>query len=278
MFPPLPLISRAARACSNAVIVLVVMVAAPAAAQSNSIQLEDLTWPELQQRVAGGATTVIVPTGGTEQNGPHMPLGKHNLVVAEVAERIARALGKTLVAPVLKIVPEGPMDTPTGNAKFPGTLGLSVDTFQRVLRDTAASLARAGFTTICFIGDHGESQAPQEHVAQQLTQALQSFGIKVINVSAYYAPDLEERQLIRSGLPAASLGEHGGVADTAQLMAVSPKSVRADLLDLNKWKGEAPSGATGKPQLATAELGESLLRLRVENAVGQIRAAVGAKR
>jgi creatinine amidohydrolase/Fe(II)-dependent formamide hydrolase-like protein len=249
------------------------MVAAPAAAQSSSIHLEDLTWPELQQRIAGGATTVIVPTGGTEQNGPHMPLGKHNLVVAEAAGRIARTLGNTLVAPVLKIVPEGPMDTPTGNSKFPGTLGLSVDTFQRVLQDTSTSLLRAGFTTICFIGDHGESQAPQNRVAQQLTQALRSFGVKVINVSAYYAPDIEERVLVRSGLPAESLGDHGGVADTAQLMAVSPQSVRADLLDLKTWKGEIPSGATGRPELATAEIGERLLRLRVEKAVAQIRGA-----
>jgi creatinine amidohydrolase/Fe(II)-dependent formamide hydrolase-like protein len=250
------------------------MVSAPAAAHSDSIHLEQLTWPELQQRIARGATTVIVPTGGTEQNGPHMPLGKHNLVVAEAAGRIARTLGNTLVAPVLKIVPEGPMDTPTGNSKFPGTLGLSEDTFQRVLRDTSASLVRAGFTTICFIGDHGESQAAQEHMAQQLTKALQPFGIRVINVSAYYAPDIEERELIRSGLPAESLGDHGGVADTAQLMAVNPQSVRMDLLDLKKWKEEIPSGATGQPERATAEIGERLLRLRVENAVAQIRGAL----
>jgi creatinine amidohydrolase len=271
---PLPLILRASRICRNAVIALLVMVAAPASAQSSSIQLEELTWPELQQRIASGATTVIVPTGGTEQNGPHMPLGKHNLVVAQAAERIARTLGNALVAPVLKIVPQGTMDAPTGNSKFPGTLGLSEDTFQRVLRDVSSSLVGSGFRTICFIGDHGESQAAQEHMAQQLTKALQPFGIRVINVSAYYAPDIEERELVRSGLPAESSGDHGGVADTAQLMAVSPQFVRMNLLDLKKWKGEIPSGASGRPELATAEIGERLLRLRVENAVAQIRGAL----
>ena len=237
------------------------------------MHLEELTWPELQQRIAGGATTVIVPTGGTEQNGPHMPLGKHNLVVAEAAGRIARTLGNTLVAPVLKIVPEGPMDTPTGNSKFPGTLGLSEDTFERVLRDVSTSLVRAGFTTICFIGDHGESQAAQDRVAQQLTKALRPFGIRVMNVSAYYAPDVEQRELIRSGLAEGALGDHGGIADTAQLMTVSPQSLRTDLLDLQKWKGKIPSGATGRPELATAAMGERLLRLRVEKAVDQIREA-----
>lgn len=54
----------------------------PAAAQS-SVFLEELTWTEVRDAVRGGRTTIIVPTGGTEQNGPHMILGKHNIIVKE---------------------------------------------------------------------------------------------------------------------------------------------------------------------------------------------------
>ena len=48
------------------------------AAEPQAVMLEDMTWTEVQQAVKSGATAVIGPIGGTEQNGPHMALGKHN--------------------------------------------------------------------------------------------------------------------------------------------------------------------------------------------------------
>ena len=66
----------------------------------------------------------IVPTGGIEQNGPHMVLGKHDYIVRQAADRIAHELGHTLVTPVVSFVPEGDYDPPSGNMLFPGTLGV----------------------------------------------------------------------------------------------------------------------------------------------------------
>ena len=60
------------------------------AAGAASVYLEDLTSPELRDAIRAGATTIIVPIGGTEQNGPHMALGKHN-VRAQAAGRKDRA-------------------------------------------------------------------------------------------------------------------------------------------------------------------------------------------
>ncbi len=248
------------------------LVSAPALAQHESVFLEELTWPELSELVRSGTNTAIVPTGGTEQNGPHMVLGKHNLVVRAAAARIARELGNALVAPVLKIVPEGPLERPSGNMLFPGTLALSEDSFERVLQDIALSLARSGFKFICFVGDHGQSQAAQARVAERLNKVWLSSDVRAINVSAYYSPDAEERELIRAGLSRNVLGDHGGVADTAQLMAVKPEALRSDLLAPNSWNGKGPSGASGRPELANAELGERLLRMRISAAVDQIRA------
>jgi len=50
---------------------------------------------------AGKTTTIILPTGGTEQNGPPLALGKHNARVRANAEAVGRQLGNALVAPVL---------------------------------------------------------------------------------------------------------------------------------------------------------------------------------
>ena len=71
--------------------------------------------------IAAGKTTVIVPTGGTEQNGPHIVLGKHNYLVKYKAGEIAKQLGNALVAPVMAYVPEGEITPPTGHMRFAGT-------------------------------------------------------------------------------------------------------------------------------------------------------------
>ncbi len=52
----------------------------------DTVFLEELTWTEVRDAIQAGNTTVIIATGGTEQNGPHMVLGKHNFVVKHTAE------------------------------------------------------------------------------------------------------------------------------------------------------------------------------------------------
>src|ERR1700754_1486087 len=72
-----------------------------------SVFLEDLTWMEVRDALKAGKNTVIVATGGVEQNGPYLVTGKHNVVLRGTTEAIAKKLGKTLVAPIVPFVPEG---------------------------------------------------------------------------------------------------------------------------------------------------------------------------
>src|SRR5579872_850181 len=78
----------------------------------DTVAIADMTWVEVRSAIARGYTTVIVPSGGIEQNGPHMILGKHDRIVGFAAGKIATALGHTLVAPVISFVPEGGYDPP----------------------------------------------------------------------------------------------------------------------------------------------------------------------
>ena len=88
-------------------LVLSLLLASPAGAVEPTVFLEEMTWTEVRDAVAAGRTTVIVPVGGTEQSGPHMALGKHNVRARILAGRIATQLGNALVAPVVAYVPEG---------------------------------------------------------------------------------------------------------------------------------------------------------------------------
>ncbi|MBV8634488.1 MAG: creatininase family protein, partial [Burkholderiaceae bacterium] len=126
-----------------------------AAAQPASVFLEDLTWTELKQQVAAGKTTILIPIGGTEQSGPYMALGKHNVRARMLAQRIAEKLGNALVAPVIAYVPEGTVNPPTAHMRFPGTITVSDEVFEKTLESAARSFKLHGFRDVVFLGDHG---------------------------------------------------------------------------------------------------------------------------
>ena len=132
----------------TAVLSLAILIfsALPLRAQTpDTVFLEDLTWIEVRDAIAAGKTTVIIPTGGTEQNGPHMVLGKHNFLVKYKAGEVAKRLGNALVAPVMAYVPEGNIDPPTGHMRFAGTITTPDEVFAKVLEYAARSLKQHGF-------------------------------------------------------------------------------------------------------------------------------------
>jgi creatinine amidohydrolase/Fe(II)-dependent formamide hydrolase-like protein len=252
---------------------MLVPAARAAAAAPRSPFIEDLTWIEVRDAVAAGAIVGIVPTGGSEENGPHMAIGKHNLIVRYCAGEIARRLGNALVAPVLAYVPEGSFDPPADNMALPGTIGVSEPTFAAILRDAATSLALAGMKLVCFLGDHGLSQRMQDDVAAELSRVWRARGIRVANLGRYYAANGEREWLLAHGYSDAEIGDHAGLLDTAELMAVDPGAVRAALLSPATWPRDR-TGASGDPTRATAALGAQLLELKIAAAVAETRALV----
>ena len=241
-----------------------------------SVFIEDFTWTELRDAIAAGHRIAILPTGGFEQNGPHMAFGKHHEVVRYAAGEIAASLGNALVAPVIDYVPEGRIDPPEGHMRFPGTLGVSEATFEAMLRDAASSLAAAGFTLICLLGDHGGSQAVQQKLAEALSEAWRKRGVRVANLRRYYAANGQEDWLKSQGFTAGEIGVHAGLLDTAELMAVAPGLVRADRLRPQAWP-EGISGAAGDPSRATAAIGSRLMAFKIEAGIAEIRALVIAE-
>ncbi len=234
-----------------------------------TVEMKDMTWEDVRAVVAGGATTVIVPTGGIEQNGPHMVLAKHDYIVSHAAKRIAAELGRTVVAPVLSYVPEGDVEPATGNMRFPGTLGVSEAVFAGMLEGIATSLKSAGFKLICFIGDHGQSQPAQKAVAAKLSALWEKAGVRVVQVDAYYDDASQTQRLKALGETDKSIGFHAGLVDTAELLAVHPAGV-----DLARDKPRGffkDTGASGQPSKATPELGRWLIEMRIKAAVQQIK-------
>lgn len=123
-------------------VVLSMVMQAVLAQSVKTVLLEELTWTELRGQVQAGKTTIIVPIGGTEQSGPYVALGKHNARVKVLAQRIAEGLGNAIVAPVIAYVPEGSYAPPTSHMRFPGTITVPDDVFEKTLESAANSLLR----------------------------------------------------------------------------------------------------------------------------------------
>lgn len=240
-----------------------------------SVFLEDVTWTELRADIAAGKTTIIVPVGGTEQNGPLMALGKHNVRVRALAEKIAHTLGNALVAPVVAYVPEGSISPPTEHMRFPGTITVSDQTFEDLLASAGRSFKLAGFTDIVLIGDHGGYQKDLGIVAERLDKEWAGTPARAHFIAEYYRSSLGEyaHALIAHGARERNLGTHAALADTALMLAVDPSLVRKDGLGAGKPLGPADGVYGGEPSGATAELGQLGVDLIIRNTVEAIRKA-----
>jgi creatinine amidohydrolase len=255
-----------------AIFSILALLSTPTHAQTpDTVFLEELTWPELRALVQAGKTTIILPVGGTEQNGPHMTLGKHNVRVRALSERIARALGNAVVGPVIAYVPEGALDPPTGHMRFPGTITVPDDVFRRALESAARSVRLHGFRDVVFLGDHGSTQAGERAVAARLNREWAATPVRAHAIEEYYrAATAGFRELLRArGYRPEELGDHAALSDTSLTLAIAPGLVRTDPPRDAQVLG-AGTGVDGDPRRASAELG----RLGVDLIVGRTVAAI----
>jgi creatinine amidohydrolase/Fe(II)-dependent formamide hydrolase-like protein len=233
----------------------------------DTVFIDELTWEETRDAMKAGARTVIVPTGGTEKNGYHMVMGKHNFVVSHAANLMARRLGRTLVAPIVQYVPEGDPDR-----QVPGAISLPSPAYDQLLDAAARSLKAHGFDEILFIGDSGGNQAGMKTVADALNAEWKDAGVKVFALTDYYEGG---REHYRAWMQAAfgyddtAVGSHAGISDTSQMLYVYPQGVRKD--QIMAWGGPKDSGVSGDPLKSTAEIGRMGIEFKVNAGIAQYR-------
>lgn len=248
------------------------------AAQSSvaqpSVFLEDLTWTELKEQLAAGKSTILIPIGGTEQSGPYMALGKHNVRAHLLAQKIAEKLGNAIVAPVIAYVPEGSINPPTAHMRFPGTITVSDEVFEKTLESAAQSFKQHGFRDVVFLGDHGGYQANLKISADRLNHAWASSKAEAHALPEYYRATQDDYvQFLKGrGFSQAEIGTHAGLADTSLMLALDAQLVRADALP-HAAKPAAEQGVYGDPRRASAELGQPGVDFVVERTVAAIRKA-----
>ncbi len=247
--------------------------AAAAIEALDSVWIEELTWHEVRDALAAGKTTALIGTGGIEPNGPYLATGKHNYVLQGALEGIARELGNALVAPIIKLVPEGSYDPPRGHMASAGTISLREETFQAVLYDVGMSLKAHGFENIIFIGDSGGNRTGMTNAAAQLNETA---GTTI----AHHIPEFYTYGAVSTWMESelgiaepSSDGFHDGFVITAIMMVTDASSVRYD--QRVKAGSATINGLSIEPKEAAIETGKKLLQFRVDQTSAAIRAAIG---
>jgi creatinine amidohydrolase len=242
---------------------------------ANTVWIEEMTWMDVRDALAAGKTTVIIPTGGIEPNGPWLVTGKHNYVNRANCDAIARKLGNALCAPNIEYVPEGDIEKKTSHMASPGTISMREETFRAVLTDVAHSLKQHGFKNIIFIGDSGGNQAGQRAVAEELNKRFNGEAM-VAHVQEYYTYGVVGEHMKTKGITEGkSDGLHDDPIITLNMFITDPKSVRYD--ERVKASKASINGVDLSDRKKATELAKQIVEFRAQYTVDAIKKTIANK-
>ena len=223
----------------------------------------------------------VLPVGAIEQHGPHLPMKVDSFIADAIVARLAARLPAT--SRVL-FLPTQTLGKSNEHIRYPGTLTLSAETMIAVLRETGASVARAGVRKLVFLNAHGGNVSTIDVVARDLRvdRAMLAFAVNWFGLGmpeGVYEPDE-----LRHGI-------HAGDMETSVMLALEPGSVRAgeaadfrpatrdwesaySHIGLDRgarpaWQAQDlhPDGAAGNAAAATPEKGAATLDHAVDGLV-----------
>ena len=167
--------------------------------------------------------TVIVPTGSTEQHGPHGPLLTDVLVPEEVARRVAPRVG-AVVAPPINYALSYP------HVGFAGVVHIRIPTFMALVEDLCASLADIGFRRIVFLNGHYDNTYAIAYACANASARLPE-GTAAYPVNYWDGMTPDEA----SEFFGPETGLHANRGETSAVLAINP-----DLVDMDSANAEMP--------------------------------------
>ena len=245
------------------------------------INLFEMTRPEVEEAIASGVDTVIITIGSTEQHGLHLPLGTDAIMGEALGQRVAHALGDTLLAPGMRIgCSEHHMD-------FAGSLTLSRQTFIGVVGDICRSLARHGFRHIVLLPTHGGNFAPLAKAVEAIRPELSGVNLIAFTDLMAFMDEIFQTGKARKVTPEQA-GAHAGEFETSIMLYLRPDLVAIDkaqpgyvgdqlriapLVFEKGFRAVTANGVLGDPRNASAANGEAYMAAITDLLVGYIKKA-----
>lgn len=248
------------------------------------IRLEDMKWPEVGQ-ILREPNVLLMPIGSTEQHGLHLPLNVDSRCATYIAEQAARKVVnereiRILVAPTIQYT------VVTEFSEFPGTIGISLDTEIRVIREITQGFIKQGFRKIILVNGHGPNTVPISAALHDISIEFPDIGLYGINWWSLVSDII--MQVRKSGM-----GLHADELETSICLVIQPEKVESgksvkdspklslssrwaipDLFNLyskvfyhspkNFPKYTEASGVMGDPTVATKQTGETVIMAAVD--------------
>jgi len=250
-----------------------------------TVWLERMTSPQVREALKKGYRTVLLAVGATEQHGPHLPLGTDSLIGDKMVERLARRLGKTLVAPTIRV------GASEHHMEFAGSMTLREEVLEEVLVDYCRSLARHGFRAIVVITTHGGNNEAVGRAAERMKRESLSARVLGQTDQVAYATAMVEVGGEYNITPG-EVGAHAGHMETSLVLADYPdladmkKAARgkvdlgfdaADRLHEMGMHRLSPIGILGDATGSSAEAGKKYAECQLNKLADQIREALQDK-
>ena len=253
----------------------------------DQLRLELMSFQDVAAALENGYSTILIPCGAVEQHGPHLPLCMDADHAEALAEKLAQKLGRTLVAPTIKL------GCSAHHLAFPGTISLRAETFEAVCLDCCTSLARHGFKRILLFSGHIGNFPVFNDMLPRLRQAVpRDVVIDAFSDSIGWIERWRAAVEAAGGDPNA-VGGHADIAETSLMMVIRPESVRLDRFEVghlgalseeqlrsmwaNGMKSVTTNGILGNPVGSTARIGEQCLGAIADLLTDAFRAKVSAE-
>ncbi|HEV2527191.1 MAG TPA: creatininase family protein [Thermomicrobiales bacterium] len=165
---------------------------------------------------------VVLPTGATEQHGPHLVTGHDTFAVGEIARRAAaRAAERTdvILAPAL------PFGSSDHHLPFGGTLSLATETYGQVIRDLVRSMIAGGARRVFLLNGHGGNRELNQLVARDVARE-QPLDKRVAIAAASYWEIADAALAAAPEFASVRRPGHAGLFETATMLAMDPRQVR----------------------------------------------------
>jgi len=186
--------------------------------------LDEMTWVEVDEAIKGGAETVILIVGATENHGPHLPLGTDTFGPLETAKRAVRLLEeegvKALIAPPI------PFGMSHHHLPFPGSVALRPDTLRNLVVDVCQCFVDHGFKRIVLVLGHSGPEQKAVLFNARL-EVAERWGIPV---GVFDRADADVRKVVTERAPGRGRwwSSHAGEGETGDVLTCRPNLVHLE--------------------------------------------------
>lgn len=196
----------------------------------STVMMAEMTWPEFGERLQA-QPVLFLPTGMTEQHGPHLPLGVDHLLPSAIAAMVAQEVDG-IVAPAVNYGYKS-MPRSGGGPAFPGSTGLDGGTLSAVVRDVIRDLARQGVRRVCVIDGHYENLWFLNEGIDLAMRDAGDTGLQVMCLQHWeFLTEETLGKVFPEGYPGIEL-EHAAVLETSLMMHFHPELVHTDRIPDN---------------------------------------------